>query len=182
MDNVSILIVEDDVKLGNLLKEYLESQGYEVGLEHRGDIAVPRILHEAPTLLILDLQLPGMDGLEVCREIRSSYDGQILMLTARQTEMDQIVGLEMGADDYVTKPVEPRLLLAHIRSLLRRYNREQTSQSTFTANSSTIVLGDFSINSITRDVYWMQTPLELTAAEFELLWFLRTFCIARGQP
>ena len=121
----SILLVEDDKRLSDLITEYLEKQGLKVMTEYRGDTAVQRIIQEQPDLVILDLMLPGLDGLEVCRQVRSSYPSPILMLTARDEDVDQVVGLEIGADDYVVKPVQPRVLLARVRALLRR---NQTAQ------------------------------------------------------
>ena len=115
-----ILIVEDDARLASLLQEYLSNNGFQVDIESRGDRAVGRICKEEPALVILDLMLPGMSGFEVCRLARQSYSRGLLILTASKAEVDHAVGLEIGADDYVVKPVEPRILLARIRSLLRR--------------------------------------------------------------
>lgn len=115
-----ILIVEDDPGLRGLLGEFLEARGYEIHAEGHGDAAVARIRDLTPDAVILDLMLPGLDGFEICRQARDSYAGGILMLTASKAEADQMLGLELGADDYVLKPVEPRLLLARLRALLRR--------------------------------------------------------------
>ena len=115
--NHSILIVEDDIRLAKLISEYMQKNGFQVQTENRGNLAVERILSLKPDLVILDLMLPGMSGLEICRQVRHQYDGAILMLTAQEEDVDQIVGLELGADDYVTKPVEPRVLLARMRTL-----------------------------------------------------------------
>ena len=120
----SILLVEDDERLAALVQEYLQKQGYSVSVEGRGDTAIERIKEEKPALIILDLLLPGKDGLAVCQTVRADYPGPILMLTAREDDMDQVAGLEMGADDYVKKPVEPRVLLARIRALLRRFQNQ----------------------------------------------------------
>ena len=115
-----ILLVEDDERLAKLTAEYLRKNEFEVTIEGRGDTAEARILKEDPELVILDIMLPGKDGFEVCRAIRSQYKGVILMLTARDEDLDQILGLELGADDYMAKPFNPRELLARIRSILRR--------------------------------------------------------------
>ena len=115
-----ILIVEDDQRLAELTQDYLESNGLAVSIESHGGRAVERVLAERPDLVVLDLMLPGEDGLSICKRLRPDYDGPILMLTARTDDMDQVQGLEMGADDYVCKPVRPRLLLARIQALLRR--------------------------------------------------------------
>ena len=116
----NLLLVEDDKRLSDLITEYLQKQGLKVATEYRGDTAVQRIIQEQPDLVILDLMLPGLDGLEVCRQVRPAYASPILMLTARDEDVDQVVGLELGADDYVVKPVQPRVLLARVRALLRR--------------------------------------------------------------
>ncbi len=116
----TILLVEDDVRLSALVVEYLEKNGLKVETEFRGDTAVQRILELQPDLVILDLMLPGLDGFEVCKQVRADFSGPVLMLTAKDEDIDQVVGLEIGADDYVVKPAQPRLLLARIRALLRR--------------------------------------------------------------
>ena len=115
-----ILIVEDDQRLAELTAEYLQANGYEISVEGDGARAARRIVDSQPDLVILDLMLPGEDGLSICRRVRSQYPGPILMLTARSDELDQVQGLDLGADDYVCKPVRPRLLLARIQALLRR--------------------------------------------------------------
>ena len=102
-----ILIVEDDERLADLTKEYLESNGLVVSVEANGSHAVERITSEKPDLVVLDLMLPGEDGLSICRKVRPTYNGPILMLTARTDDLDQVLGLEMGADDYMSKPVRP---------------------------------------------------------------------------
>ncbi len=119
-DSQRILLVEDDLALAQSIREYLQEFGYTVLVEPRGDEAITTICSEDPDMLILDLMLPGLDGLSICRQVRGRYRRPILMLTARGEELDQIVGLEVGADDYVAKPVRPRLLLARVRALLRR--------------------------------------------------------------
>jgi two-component system OmpR family response regulator len=115
-----ILLVEDDERLADLTAEYLRKNDFEVMIEAHGEVAEARILNERPDLVILDVMLPGKDGFEVCRAVRARYSGVILMLTARDEDFDQILGLELGADDYIAKPVQPRLLLARIKALLRR--------------------------------------------------------------
>src|SRR5690554_365586 len=119
-----ILIVEDDERLANLTKEYLESNGLVVSIESNGSVAVERIQNEQPDLVVLDLMLSGEDGLSICRRVRPRYNGPILMLTARTDDLDQVLGLEMGADDYMGKPVRPRVLLARVRALLRRVKEQ----------------------------------------------------------
>ncbi len=163
--NDRILLIEDDTKLARLITEFLESHSFLVTSETRGDLAIDRILHEIPDLVILDLMLPGLDGLSVCKAVRSQYQHPILMLTARGDEADELIGLEVGADDYLAKPVRPQLLLARIRTLLRRSRR-------FDTTCQHITLGPVEIDAARRAVQISTRPIEVTTTEFELLWFL----------
>lgn len=169
-----ILIVEDDTRLAGLIGEYLGDQGYEVSIEERGDTAAVRIPREKPDLVILDLMLPGKDGLSVCREIRAAYDGPILILTARDDDMDQVAGLELGADDYVRKPVEPRVLLARIRALFRRINITGSGPDTTESVSeeNDLVFGALRIDCTSRNVFLAGKEVDLTTNEFDLLLLL----------
>ena len=168
--NSKVLVVEDDSKLARLVQEYLEKEGLTVSIESRGDQAVERILHESPDCVILDIMLPGLDGLEVCKRLRPEYTGPILMLTARRDEVDEVVGLELGADDYLAKPVRPRVLLARIRALLRRAS-ENADQATRNGGSA-IVVGDLVINPANRTVTLGRGHVDLTTSEFDLLRYL----------
>ncbi|MFN4236786.1 MAG: response regulator [Vogesella sp.] len=163
-----LLLVEDDQRLAELVRVYLSKHGYEVLHHARGDTAADTILAENPDLVILDVMLPGKDGFEVCRDIRPRYHGRILMMTARDEEIDEILGLELGADDYLTKPVEPRRLLARIRALLRRSDSDAGQAS----EDGRIVFGQFSISQATREAMLGSDALDLTTAEFDLLWLL----------
>ena len=140
-----ILIVEDDQRLAELTQEYLIRNGLEVSIEGDGLRAIRRITEEQPDLVVLDLMLPGADGLTVCREVRSHYSRPIIMLTARTDDMDQVLGLEMGADDYVPKPVQPRVLLARIRAQLRRNDKPEVGQQR-------LVFGNLVIDNGARSV------------------------------
>ncbi|CAM2066071.1 Response regulator transcription factor [Sulfidibacter corallicola] len=162
-----ILIVEDDEKLAALIREYLEAMGFAVAIESRGDTAPARILAESPDLVILDIMLPGLDGVNVCRQIRPKYHGAILMLTSLDEEVDEVVGLEVGADDYMAKPVRPRLLVAHINALLRRGERGRETESR--TNRDSLSVGKLVLNPQSREVRVDGQPLDLTTAEFELL-------------
>lgn len=124
-----ILIVDDDVTLAELMKKYLQQHGYEVALVHYGGSAIDVVATFEPNLIVLDLMLPDTDGLSICRLIRQTYSGPVLMFTALTDELEEVVGLETGADDYVKKPVSPRLLLARIRTLLRRDTSPQDISS-----------------------------------------------------
>ena len=168
-----ILLVEDDERLADLTAQYLRKNDFLVEIEARGDLAEARILQEAPDVVILDIMLPGKDGFEICRAVRESYKGIILMLTARDEDFDQIFGLELGADDYMTKPVPPRLLLAHIKALLRRSLSAPGAESDQEASSiEQLVFGDFRISQSMRSAFLGGEPVELTTAEFDLLWLL----------
>ncbi|NNG01156.1 MAG: response regulator [Desulfobacteraceae bacterium] len=169
-----ILVVEDDHRLSGLIKEYLEGNEYEVGIESQGDRAPERILGEQPDLVILDLMLPGMDGLSVCRTVRSTYKGPILILTAREDDMDQVVGLELGADDYVKKPIEPRVLLARIRAILRRFqvNGSEMQGKGTNPSSDTLSFGALAINKSAHQVVLDEQVVDLTTTEYELLCLL----------
>ncbi|MDF3932384.1 response regulator [Pseudomonas citronellolis] len=164
-----ILIVEDDQRLAELTQDYLESNGLKVSVEADGARAVDRVLEERPDLVVLDLMLPGEDGLSICRRLRPDYDGPILMLTARTDDMDQVQGLEMGADDYVCKPVRPRLLLARIRALLRRSDGGEVAP---VASSKRLTFGKLVIDNGMREAWLDEATIELTSAEFDLLWLL----------
>jgi two-component system response regulator RstA len=167
-----ILVVEDDARLAELIRDYLQQQGYRVTVEGRGDRAVERILAANPDIVVLDWMLPGQDGLEICRRVRSAYAGQILMLTAREDDTDQVVGLELGADDYVKKPVEPRVLLARIRALLRRNGSSGMSNEAPDDGDGQLVFGPLRICRFSRTAALAEQALELTTREFDLLWIL----------
>jgi two-component system OmpR family response regulator/two-component system response regulator RstA len=164
-----ILLVEDDERLAELTAEYLTRNDLNVAIEGRGDTAEQRIVAEQPDLVILDVMLPGKDGFEVCRAVRPSYRGVILMLTARDEDFDQILGLEMGADDYIAKPVQPRVLLARIKALLRRVPGNGDTAPTSVEEK---VFGQFRISQATRTAMLGGQAIDLTTAEFDLLWLL----------
>jgi len=168
----NILLVEDDKRLSDLVVEYLEKQGLQVAVEYRGDTAVQRIIDMQPDLVILDLMLPGLDGLEVCRQVRSCYSQPILMLTAKDEDFDQVVGLELGADDYVIKPVQPRVLLARVRTLLRRAKPAVSEESAAITEAENLVFGRLTIHAGSRSVTLSNETLELTTQEYELLYLL----------
>ena len=166
-----ILLVEDDERLAKLTAEYLRKNEFEVTIEGRGDTAEARILKEDPDLVILDVMLPGKDGFEVCRAVRQQYKGVILMLTARDEDLDQILGLELGADDYIAKPVQPRLLLARIKALLRRAPGSGESGPS-ADETDELEFGNFRISQATRNAHLGEDIIDLTTAEFDLLWLL----------
>lgn len=172
MTHKRILLIEDDRRLGKLISSYLAKQGFSMTIERRGDAAPARIVREMPDLVILDLLLPGLNGLTVCQHVRSEYDGPILMLTALEDDMDQVAGLEMGADDYVKKPVEPRVLLARIRALLRRFEKIAPAKDPAPEPADELIFGRLTINRASQSVALDKNPVELTTNEFNLLCLL----------
>jgi DNA-binding response OmpR family regulator len=172
-----ILLIEDDIRLATLIKDYLSAQDFRITIDGRGDSGAARIIKEQPDLVILDLMLPGMDGLSVCRTVRHSYPGPVLMLTAREDDTDQVVGLELGADDYVKKPVEPRVLLARIRTLLRRFGTNASHIGGPAKDKPTeLTFGTLNLNQAAQSVTLGGKPVELTCNEFSLLWILASHC------
>ena len=168
-----ILIVEDDSRLAGLTSDYLLGNQFEVTVVERGDIAVETIQNCNPDLVILDLMLPGKDGFTICKEIRSFYRNPILILTAREEDMDQVIGLEIGADDYVKKPVSPRVLLARVQNLLRRFCTERTILGSHNNNEvESIVFGGLEISISKHEVTLNKKLLELGTTEFDLLLLL----------
>lgn len=173
-----ILIVEDDKRLAELVSSYLERQGYEVIIHARGDSAEEAIAKEQPHLVILDVMLPGKSGFDICRDARAFYNGIILIMTASEDDIDEIIGLELGADDFMSKPVEPRLLLAHIRALLRRKELEtgqDMKTDTIAVEQQTklkLTFGHCVINAENRVVTVGDQVIDFTTAEFDLLWLL----------
>lgn len=162
-----ILLVEDDRQLSDLVTDFLTSEGYHVKQEFRGDTVAKRVELFSPDLIILDIMLPGKDGFAVCRDLRPTFLGPILMLTAKGTDFDQVLGLEIGADDYVIKPVEPRVLLARVTALLRRGELPNQSQEV-----GEISCGHLHINKASRKVTLKDDNVDLTSQEFDLLWLL----------
>ncbi len=164
MNKKTIVIVEDDRKLAKLMQTYLENHDFTVLVEHQGDRGLYRITKERPDLVILDVMLPKMDGLAVCREARQYYDGLILMLTARDEDDTQIIGLSNGADDFVRKPIDPRVLLARIEALLRRKENE--------VKPVLLEIGNLTLDPSNQTAYLNGEHIDLSHKEFELLYFL----------
>jgi len=158
----TILIIEDETELARVLRSYLENSGMTVFTANRGDRGLALFEQTRPDLVILDLNLPGMDGLDVARQIRRKDDTPIIMVTARVEEADRLVGLELGADDYVTKPYSPREVVARVRAVLRRAHGAPT-------HSQRLIVGNLQIDPNAHMVFQDDQPIDLTPSEFSLL-------------
>jgi DNA-binding response OmpR family regulator len=159
------MVVEDETPLAGLLRNYLERDGFEVSVAQEGVEAVSMVREVDPDIVVLDLGLPGMDGIEVCRQIRTFSDAYVVMLTARSEEVDMLIGLSVGADDYLTKPFSPRELMARIQAMLRR-PRPRGHQADSTEVRS---FGALRIDVAGRDVWLDADPIQLTRTEFDVL-------------
>lgn len=160
----AILVVDDEQRIIDLAKMYLEQDGYRVMSATDGVNALWTILEDKPNLVVLDLMLPGMDGLEVCRRVRTESDVPIIMLTARSDDIDKIVGLELGADDYLTKPFNPRELVARVKAILRRTDRSDSRD-----DAPEIAVGNLRIDIQRRLVEVAGRAVDLRMKEFDLL-------------
>ena len=158
----TVLIIEDEPELVKVLRAYLEQAGFTVLTAYRGDSGLSTWEHKRPDLVILDLNLPGLDGLDVAREIRRKSGTPLIMLTARVEEADQLIGLELGADDYITKPYSPRVVIARVRALLRRAQAEATQPQV-------LRVGDLFIDLDAHTAQRAGESLDLTPTEFNLL-------------
>ena len=164
-DKIKIFIVDDDANICELIRLYLEKEGYEVKTSNRGDKAIDEFSVFAPSLVILDIMLPGVDGWQVCREIRKKSNIPIIMLTAKGETFDKVLGLELGADDYMVKPFDPKELVARIKAVLRRYDHKDTI-------SMEVVYPNLVINKTNYTVTLNGKELQLPPKELELLFFL----------
>ena len=161
----TILLVEDDISLANWVSEYLTEQAFDVIHVERGDLVLDKIKNNAVDLVLLDIMLPGLNGIEVCRLIRQHCQLPIIMLTARADEFDEVIGLEAGANDYVIKPVRPRALLARI-------NRQLSNQQPESSASSLLTFGELTINQEAKRVTYCNQEIELSSSLFAFLTFL----------
>ncbi|STQ90801.1 response regulator [Iodobacter fluviatilis] len=161
-----LMLVEDDTKLAALIQEYLSSYEFKVEIIGRGDTALAHYKATLPDIIVLDLMLPGLDGMVVCRQIREISSVPILILTAREDMFDEVSGLEQGADDYVNKPIQPRILLARLRALLRRGAGKQSN------SNAPLNFGDLEISKTDRSVRWKNENASLSNSEFKLLLLL----------
>ena len=168
MLNTKILVVDDDPNIRQLVKLYLEKEGFAVSTAARGDEALEAFRAAPPDLMLLDLMLPGMDGWQVCREVRKFSNAPIIMLTAKDDTFDKVLGLELGADDYVVKPFDGKELVARIKAVLRRYQQPDAAQEnkqSLTFNGLTVNIGQYAVT-------YQGKALEMPPKELELLYFL----------
>ncbi len=163
------LVVEDEVPLASLVASYLERAGFEVSVTHDGNEAVRTAREVDPDVIVLDLGLPGLDGIEVCRQVRTFSDAYIVMLTARTEEVDTLIGLSVGADDYLTKPFSPRELIARIQAMLRRPRAPQTQRLDGAMPQTSREFGPLTVDPVGRDVWLDGESVALTRTEFDLL-------------
>ena len=162
----TLYIIEDDAKLRDMLTEYFSSQDFDVTSFESGDSVAAVIIEKQPDLVILDLMLPGVDGLTICRQIRSNYQGKVVMLTASDDDFDHVAALEIGADDFITKPIKPRVLLARMRMLLRRPANGNKGQN------KTIEFGQLFLNEARKSCILNGDSIPMSDSEFDLLWAL----------
>jgi two-component system, OmpR family, response regulator VicR len=172
MMNKTILVVDDEKPIADILQFNLIKEGYNVICAYDGDEALQKIEDEVPDLMLLDIMLPNRDGMEVCREVRKKHDFPIIMLTAKGSEIDKVLGLEMGADDYVTKPFSTRELIARVKANMRRLNATPLAVEEELETSNDIVVGSLTIQPEAYLVLKRDEAIELTHREFELLHYL----------
>lgn len=168
MNGPKILVVDDEPSIVEVVSLYLSRAGFQVAIAHDGQTALREMAKELPDLVVLDLMLPGVDGMEITRRLRAEGDTPIIMLTARKEESDRILGLEMGADDYMVKPFSPQELVSRVRAVLRRTHAAPTQPK----EERALEFEDLTINPVTRLVATNEQEIMLTAKEFDLLWLL----------
>jgi DNA-binding response OmpR family regulator len=175
----TVLVVEDEASIASFVAAYLKNAGYAVRTTATGAEALRLVASEKPALVVLDLMLPDIDGVEVCKRIRQSTDMPVLMLTARDEDVDKIIGLEVGADDYMTKPFNPRELVARVRAILRRATTEREK-----GESAVLQHGDLTVDAGRREARVGEQEIQLAPKEFDLLWELldhRGLVLTRDQ-
>ena len=167
--NRKVLVVDDEKPISDIVKFNLEKEGYEVGVAFDGEDAIRKVYQFEPDLILLDIMLPKMDGFQVCKKIRESFNTPILMLTAKEEEVDKVLGLELGADDYITKPFSVRELMARVKANIRRVGTTSGN-----GRSNVISYGELTVDLTKYEVKKRNETLELTLREFGLLKFLAT--------
>lgn len=164
-DGLRVLVVDDEIPLTGVVSSYLMREGFDVSVSHSGPGAVESARELAPVLILLDIMLPGFDGIEACRRIRQFSDAYIIMLTARDEEVDKVLGLSMGADDYLVKPFSPRELIARVRAMLRRPRVSSTED----LSAAQIEVGGLCLDAEARTLHVDGSLIEVTRTEFDLL-------------
>jgi two-component system OmpR family response regulator len=167
-----VLVVDDEEKIAKMVGSYLEASGYESILAFGGEEALSKFASDSPECIILDINMPGKDGLEVAREIRKTSNAPIIFLSARAEEIDKILGLELGGDDYVTKPFSPRELMSRVKAVLRRTSTPPMPLPSTDASSEVLICGDIEVDTAKRTVHCGERPIELTTVQFNILAFL----------
>lgn len=166
-----LLLIEDDKRLSQLMAEFLRLNGFDVNCRF-DSIGLGAVMKQFnPDIVVLDIMLPGEDGFDICKSLRKYYDGPLLFVTAKSSDFDQVLGLEIGADDYVIKPVEPRVLLARINALFRRMESNKTDDN---SQVNQLHYGTLRIDKNCREVVLENSPVSLTSHEFDMLWKLAT--------
>ncbi len=166
MVNEKILIVEDEEKIAALLFDYLEESGYKASIINQGDMVIPHVKKDPPAMILLDIMLPGMDGMDICKEVRKFSNIPIIMITARIEEVDRLIGLGLGADDYICKPFSPREMVARVKAVLRRVHTDP--------NKSSLTVGSIILDEDKHQVTIKDSLLKLTPCEFGLLKVMMT--------
>ncbi len=172
MEKQSVLIIDDSVEITELIEIYLKDEGYEVFKTHNGKDGLSLLERQKVSLVILDIMMPGIDGLETCRLIRQKWDLPVIMLSAKVQDMDKIIGLTIGADDYMTKPFNPMELIARVKSQLRRQLYFHNSQLTEETESDIIRIKGLAINKKNHSVFLWEKEVNLTPTEYEILLLL----------
>ncbi|WP_186576685.1 response regulator transcription factor [Aquibacillus kalidii] len=163
-----IFIVEDDPNIRDIVSAYLRKEGYDISMVDNAEAAWEKARNESPDMWILDIMLPGMDGFELCKKIRQESEVPIIIISAKDEEVDKILGLELGSDDYLTKPFSPRELVARVKRLFKR--ADMTASSTQEQNTtSEVQLGELVVNTEDRRVFWQEEEIEVTSKEFDML-------------
>ncbi len=170
-DPLRVLVVDDEQALAGVVASYLQREGFAVDLAHDGAAAVVAAREHQPDLVVLDVMLPGLDGIEVCRQVRGFSDAYIIMLTARDEEVDKVVGLSVGADDYLVKPFSPRELIARVRAMLRRPRGVAGAPAAPkpTPDATPLTMGDLQVDPVAHRATVDGAPVDLTLTEFDLL-------------
>ncbi|MFS0562503.1 response regulator transcription factor [Terribacillus sp. 179-K 1B1 HS] len=163
-----IIVVEDDQNIRNIVEAYLKKEGYQISVAETAELALEIADKETPDMWIMDIMLPGMDGYALCNKIRQTSEVPIIIISAKDEEIDRILGLELGGDDYLTKPFSPRELVARVKRLFKRWNM-QTNQEPQQTKQMDLQAGDLQLQLGERRIYWHDAEIEVTAKEFEML-------------